>query len=111
MYAAQFLSGRVALVTGGAGGIGSAVSEALASYGCQVVAADLPTRLGAMDTGGGIEHVALDVTDARDVQQCVEGVVKRHGRLDILSMWQELSRPVVRKPWPKLSGTASLISI
>jgi NAD(P)-dependent dehydrogenase (short-subunit alcohol dehydrogenase family) len=84
MYAAQSLSGRVALVTGGAGGIGSAVSEALASYGCQVVAADLPTRLGAMDTGGGIEHVALDVTDARDVQQCVEGVVKRHGRLDIL---------------------------
>jgi FlaA1/EpsC-like NDP-sugar epimerase len=31
MYAAQFLSGRVALVTGGAGGIGAAVSEALAA--------------------------------------------------------------------------------
>ena len=84
MYAAQFLSGRVALVTGGAGGIGAAVSEALAASGCQVVAADLPNRLGAISTGGGIEHVALDVTDAADIQQCVQGVVKRHGRLDIL---------------------------
>lgn len=84
MYAAQFLVGQVALVTGGAGGIGRAVSEALAQYGCQVVAADLPNRLGATDTGGGIEHVALDVTDARDVSQCIEALIKRHGRLDIL---------------------------
>ena len=84
MFAANFLSGRVALVTGGAGGIGSAVSEALAAHGAQVVAADLPSRLGATDTGGGIEHVALDVTDAADVRACIAGVLNRHGRLDIL---------------------------
>lgn len=84
MYAAQFLAGRVALVTGGAGGIGAAVAEALAASGCQVVAADLPNRLGATATAGGIEHVALDVMDAAEIKQCVQGVVQRHGRLDIL---------------------------
>ncbi len=84
MYAADFLAGCVALVTGGAGGIGRAVSEAFASHGAQVVAADLPNRLGATDTGPGIEHVALDVTDAADVRQCVDAIVARHGRLDIL---------------------------
>ncbi len=84
MYAAEFLAGRVALVTGGTGGIGSAVSQALAHYGAQVVAADLANRLGATEPGAGIEYVALDVTSAADVRQCVEGVVARHGRLDIL---------------------------
>ena len=84
MFAADFLSGRVALVTGGAGGIGRAVSEALAAHGAQVVAADLPSRLGATDTGPGIEHVALDVTDAADVRACVAGVLNRRDRLDIL---------------------------
>jgi NAD(P)-dependent dehydrogenase (short-subunit alcohol dehydrogenase family) len=44
----------------------------------------LPNRLGATDTGGGIEHVALNVCDAADIAHCVQGVVKRHGRLDIL---------------------------
>ena len=84
MFTANFLAGRVALVTGGAGGIGSAVAEALAAHGAQVVAADLPSRLGAMDTGGGIEHVPLDVTDAAEVRACVAGVLSRHDRLDIL---------------------------
>ncbi len=84
MFAADFLSGRVALVTGGAGGIGSAVAEALAAHGAQVVATDLPSRLGATDTGAGIEHVPLDVTDAADVRACVAGVLSRHDRLDIL---------------------------
>jgi NAD(P)-dependent dehydrogenase (short-subunit alcohol dehydrogenase family) len=84
IFTQDFLAGRVALVTGGAGGIGCVVAEALAAHGAQVVAADLPSRLGATDTGGGIEHVPLDVTDAAEVRACVAGVLSRHDRLDIL---------------------------
>ena len=83
MYAANFMAGRVALVTGGTGGIGSAVCEALAQAGARVVSADLAIADTAQ-VDEGIERVALDVTSAAQVRACVEGVLARHGRLDIL---------------------------
>ncbi len=73
---------RVALVTGGAGGIGKAVARALASSGATVVAADLQVPEAASQ--GGIEHVALDVTQSGQIKACVDDIVSRHGRLDIL---------------------------
>lgn len=82
MFAADLLADRVALVTGGAGGIGKAVAAAMAQCGARVVAADLRTEIGA--SAGQVEHVRLDVTDARQVQSCVDGVMRRYGRLDIL---------------------------
>jgi len=84
MFDTSAFKHRVVVVTGGAGGIGAAVSEAFAACGAQVVACDLPNRLGAMDTGGGIEHVPLDVTDAQDVKACMDAVVSRHDRIDVL---------------------------
>jgi len=82
VYSSDFLKQRVALVTGGAGGIGSAVSQALAAAGATVVAADLSEP--STPSGEGIERVRLDVTRSHDVRTCVEQVVQRHGRLDIL---------------------------
>ena len=83
MYAANFMAGQVALVTGGTGGIGSAVCEALALAGARVVSADLAVADQAQ-VDEGIERVALDVASAAQVRACVEGVLARHGRLDIL---------------------------
>jgi 3-oxoacyl-[acyl-carrier protein] reductase len=62
----------VALVTGGAGGIGRAINARLAESGWQVLAGDLASALEASDpTGEGIVAVELDVTDRASVERCV----------------------------------------
>lgn len=81
MYSADLFSGQVALVTGGAGGIGRAVCEALAASGAQVVAAD---RAAFEPPVPGVQGLSLDVTRRDDVIRCVDETVARLGRLDIL---------------------------
>jgi NAD(P)-dependent dehydrogenase (short-subunit alcohol dehydrogenase family) len=69
------LEGRVAIVTGGAQGIGRAIADGLAREGAEVVIVDLnPPEDG----------IRADVADEADVQRMVDETVKRHGRLDIL---------------------------
>jgi NAD(P)-dependent dehydrogenase (short-subunit alcohol dehydrogenase family) len=68
------LHGRVALVTGGASGIGLATVVMLRARGATVVAADLRAS-------GDVEP--LDVTDEGAVDALVASVVERHGRLDL----------------------------
>jgi NAD(P)-dependent dehydrogenase (short-subunit alcohol dehydrogenase family) len=91
MYLERFkLTGRVALITGGASGIGLAVCHALAEAGAQVTIADRdPAALavaGAEMAAKGlpIEGVVLDVTDSKRVTEVVDGLVHRAGRIDIL---------------------------
>lgn len=80
-YAPSPLSGRRALVTGGASGIGAAVARLLAADGAVVVIADLQAeaalRMGAELGGLGVQ---LDVTDF----DAVAAAVKEHGPFDIL---------------------------
>jgi NAD(P)-dependent dehydrogenase (short-subunit alcohol dehydrogenase family) len=68
------LDGRVALVTGGASGIGAATVALLRDRGATVVAADV-------QAGDGVER--LDVTDEAAVDGLVAAIVERHGRLDL----------------------------
>lgn len=75
------LSGRVALLTGGAGSIGQAIAAALRTEGAIAVAADRGAALAAAGLRDGPE---LEVTDAASVQRAVQEVLARHGRLDIL---------------------------
>jgi 3-oxoacyl-[acyl-carrier protein] reductase len=81
MYSSDLFSGQVALVTGGAGGIGRAVSIALAAHGAQVIAAD---RVAFEPPSAGVQGVSLDVTRRADVLRCMDDAVARLGRLDIL---------------------------
>jgi NAD(P)-dependent dehydrogenase (short-subunit alcohol dehydrogenase family) len=78
------LQGRVAIVTGGVGGIGAATVRRFAEEGAKVVVADLADEAGAAlaDEVGG-RYVRCDVTDAEQVGALVEQTVSAYRTIDI----------------------------
>ena len=75
--------GKVAIVTGGASGIGEAVCKTLAARGAKVVVADYNAELGAKVAAAvGGEFFEIDVTDAAANKAMVEFAVEKFGRLD-----------------------------
>ncbi len=78
------LQDRVAVVTGAGSGIGLATVRRLAAEGARVVCVDISADAGkvAADEVGG-ESVACDVSDEDAVRSLFDGVVERHGRVDI----------------------------
>ena len=95
------LHGRIAVVTGGASGIGAACADTLRAAGAQVVVADLK-----VDAAAGTH--ACDVTQEAQVQSLMQAVQARHGRIDILvnaAGVVEKSDPTVDHPlsqWQKV---------
>ncbi len=91
MYLDKFkLTGRVAVVTGGASGIGLATAEALAEAGSRVIIADRnPDAIEAAcsqlaELNHQVEGIALDVTASDRVTQVADEIASRYGRIDIL---------------------------
>ena len=76
------LTGRVALVTGGARGLGEASSRTLARLGAVIVLSDIDAE--AAETGAQVLGRGCDVTDPDDVDRLVSGLIEELGRLDIL---------------------------
>jgi NAD(P)-dependent dehydrogenase (short-subunit alcohol dehydrogenase family) len=74
------LSGKVALVTGAAQGIGLAVAELFAKEGAIVVGGDVKDAKSA----AGVEHVRLDVSSQEDWLAVVDAVLKKHKTIDVL---------------------------
>lgn len=79
--------GRVAVVTGGAGGIGAATARRLAADGAAVAVLDLDEARAAVVAvalpHGGI-GLGCDITDPASVTSAVDAVVERFGRIDVL---------------------------
>jgi len=76
------LGGQVALVTGGARGVGRGITDRLLAAGSTVVVCGRSTpEPGTLPDG--VDFVAADVRDVESVQQLVAAVVERHGRLDL----------------------------
>jgi NAD(P)-dependent dehydrogenase (short-subunit alcohol dehydrogenase family) len=84
------LAGKVAIVTGGAAGIGRHYSQALAEAGARVMIADivdgkpLVDEIGAKSDANSVASAVCDVSDEAQVKTLVAQTVDRFGQIDIL---------------------------
>ncbi len=87
---AELLAGRVAVVTGGGGGIGAATARLFARHGARVVIADIDGELARATadditaSGGSALPVTTDVREADQVTRLARSVLDRYGRIDVL---------------------------
>lgn len=84
-FALPELDGRVAVITGGASGIGRGIAQHFRDEGVQVVISDVDeAALQATADELGVHGIAADVTDPAQVQALADGAVALHGAVDIV---------------------------
>ena len=90
MVSARRLEGKVAMITGGASGIGAESARLFAEHGAAVAVADINDNLGPLvvrqieEAGGAACYVHLDTVDENQWREAVKSVLDRFGRLDIM---------------------------
>ena len=111
------LKGKVAWVTGAGSGIGLAGAQALAAAGAVVVMcgrreAMLLEQADKIRTSGGVADVmALDVSDATQVERVAQTILARHGRIDILVNSAGLNTPNRRWDNQTVAGWREVVAI
>ncbi len=80
------VANKVALITGGASGLGQATARRLAEEGAVVYIADVNHVLGneVADSDASLRFVSLDVTREDQWEPAIDGIVAEHGKLDVL---------------------------
>jgi 2-deoxy-D-gluconate 3-dehydrogenase len=95
----HLLAGKVAFITGGAGGLGQAMASAFADQGAAVAAADLPSRADELNTHASrlprAIGLQLDVRNPDSIRAAVQETVDQLGSLDIMVCNAGLN---IRKP-------------
>ncbi|XP_077234438.1 short chain aldehyde dehydrogenase 1-like [Tasmannia lanceolata] len=82
---AKRLEGKVAVITGGASGIGESTARLFVRHGAKVVIADVQEELGqTLSKELNASFTYCDVTKEDDVRNAVEGAVSKYGKLDIM---------------------------
>ena len=112
---AKYLSGKVALVTGGGAGIGRTMAEAMAKAGASVVISSRRTELLAktvgqiLKFGGKSNFVPFDLTEVKRIKEFVKNVSTFYGPPDILVNaaginLREPSENITHESWEKTLG-------
>jgi NAD(P)-dependent dehydrogenase (short-subunit alcohol dehydrogenase family) len=96
------LGGKVAIVTGGAQGIGRAIAEGLAREGARIVVADLKGAEEAANEFADGVGLAIDVADEEDVQRLAAETVERCGRIDVLVNNAGLYASLAMRPFEQI---------
>ncbi|KAM7469237.1 hypothetical protein LguiA_007420 [Lonicera macranthoides] len=82
------LQGKVALITGGARGIGESIARLFIKHGAKVIIADLLDELGesvCQDLGPNVSSfIHCDVTYESDIEEAINTTITKHGKLDIM---------------------------
>ncbi|XP_030449080.1 short chain aldehyde dehydrogenase 1-like isoform X2 [Syzygium oleosum] len=83
------LEGKVAIITGGASGIGESTVRLFVQNGAKVVVADVQDKLGQslcneLGAKGTVSYVHCDVTSDEDVKNAVDFAIAKYGKLDIM---------------------------
>jgi NAD(P)-dependent dehydrogenase (short-subunit alcohol dehydrogenase family) len=76
------LDGRVALVTGASGQLGTEICAALAQEGAIVIGTD--AKLDTSSAVKGVEYLTMDITKEKEVEKIFDEVYAKHGRIDLL---------------------------
>ncbi|KAK1411889.1 hypothetical protein QVD17_32726 [Tagetes erecta] len=88
MYRWCRLAGRVALITGAAGGLGECTAKLFAAHGAKVVIADINGELGQVVSkvigSANSRYVHCDVSKEEDVKNAIDTTVATYGKLDII---------------------------